>query len=281
MRTVKAYSGVNPIIYQSAGTVRYMSAVARENYGLWVAGYYHGYNPIYGYNPYSLPYSTGAWKNVAMFQYTSTGRIVGWSGNLDLNVFYGSRATWDAYARSIGSSSMVIHHATDPVIPKKVITATNSCVVVRSGDTVSAIAASHGGSVSEWSVPSGNRNLIYPGQTVCRKTYTQRSVATSGSVSQYTVRSGDTLSGIASAHGTTYTALAALNGIGNPNMIYVGQVLRMSGSTHVSTSTHTCVVVRNGDTLSSIAMTHGGSVSRWRVPSGNRNLIYPGQTVCR
>ena len=43
----------------------------------------------------------------------------------------------------------------------------------------------------------------------------------------YTVKSGDTLSGIASKHGTTYTKLAKMNGISNPNKIYVGQKIRV------------------------------------------------------
>lgn len=43
----------------------------------------------------------------------------------------------------------------------------------------------------------------------------------------YTVRSGDTLSGIASKYGTTYQKLAQMNGISNPNKIYAGQRLRV------------------------------------------------------
>lgn len=43
----------------------------------------------------------------------------------------------------------------------------------------------------------------------------------------YTVRSGDTLSGIAAKYGTTYQKLAQMNGIANPNKIYVGQKLRV------------------------------------------------------
>lgn len=43
----------------------------------------------------------------------------------------------------------------------------------------------------------------------------------------YTVKSGDTLSGIASKYGTTYTKLAKMNGISNPNKIYVGQKIRV------------------------------------------------------
>ena len=43
----------------------------------------------------------------------------------------------------------------------------------------------------------------------------------------YTVRSGDTLSGIAVKYGTTYQKIVQMNGIANPNKIYVGQKLRV------------------------------------------------------
>lgn len=43
----------------------------------------------------------------------------------------------------------------------------------------------------------------------------------------YTVVAGDTLSGIAAKHNTTYQALAAHNGIKNPNLIHVGQKIRI------------------------------------------------------
>ena len=41
----------------------------------------------------------------------------------------------------------------------------------------------------------------------------------------YTVKKGDTLSGIAKKYGTTVNKLVLLNGIKNPNKIYAGQVL--------------------------------------------------------
>lgn len=41
----------------------------------------------------------------------------------------------------------------------------------------------------------------------------------------YTVKSGDTLSGIAAKYGTDYRTLAKANGLANPNVIYPGQVL--------------------------------------------------------
>lgn len=43
----------------------------------------------------------------------------------------------------------------------------------------------------------------------------------------HTVQAGETLSYIASKHNTTYTAIAKLNGIKNPDMIYAGQKLRI------------------------------------------------------
>lgn len=43
----------------------------------------------------------------------------------------------------------------------------------------------------------------------------------------YLVKRGDTLSGIASKHGTTWKKLQAMNGIRNPNKIYAGQRIRV------------------------------------------------------
>lgn len=48
-------------------------------------------------------------------------------------------------------------------------------------------------------------------------------------MSTYTVRSGDTLSAIASKNHTTVAALASLNHIANPNRINVGQVIKLPG----------------------------------------------------
>ena len=52
----------------------------------------------------------------------------------------------------------------------------------------------------------------------------------SGETTVYVVQRGDTLSAIASRFGTTVQAIASLNGIANPNLIYVGQQLTISGS---------------------------------------------------
>lgn len=57
-------------------------------------------------------------------------------------------------------------------------------------------------------------------------TTTNPSTSTS-SDTVYIVQKGDTLSGIAARYGTTYQALAQYNGISNPNVINVGQRIRI------------------------------------------------------
>lgn len=46
----------------------------------------------------------------------------------------------------------------------------------------------------------------------------------------YVVKYGNTLSGIANEYSTTYQALAAYNGIANPNLIHVGDKIRIPGT---------------------------------------------------
>lgn len=50
-------------------------------------------------------------------------------------------------------------------------------------------------------------------------------------VTVYTVKKGDTLSRIAAKYGTAYQAIAAYNGIKNPNAIRVGQKIKIPAST--------------------------------------------------
>lgn len=93
----------------------------------------------------------------------------------------------------------------------------------------------------------------------------------------HTVQSGETLSGIAAKYGTTYQSLAAINGIDNPNLIYAGQVLKLTGSAAAS-KTYT---VQSGDTLSGIAAKYGTTYQRLAQINGisNPNVIYPGQVL--
>ncbi len=55
--------------------------------------------------------------------------------------------------------------------------------------------------------------------------YAQRIIPTRTPAGQYTVKSGDTLSKIADAFATTVDEIMAVNNLGDPNMIEVGQQL--------------------------------------------------------
>jgi len=216
---VHARTGVWPMIYVSRAYVSQIPGDVRRNCALWVAQYASN-NPT-GYQ--SSPWNAGA-SGEAMIQYSSHGWLDGYPGFLDLNLFMGERWQWDAYANPANAA-----HVEAPAKPGNGTPSTSpakrsespqcdrSCVVVRPGDTVSKYW-------TDWwnvSVPSGNPSLIYPGQTICHK-----SAAASGSVRTYTVRAGDTLSGIAARYGT---AVANISGYrsGDPNIIYPGEVVRI------------------------------------------------------
>lgn len=94
--------------------------------------------------------------------------------------------------------------------------------------------------------------------------------------STYTVKKGDTLSGIAKKYGTTVNKLVKDNGIKNPNLITVGQKIKVSGS---ATKHYT---VKSGDNLSKIAKNHGISLDKIKKLNPgikNYNLIRPGQKI--
>lgn len=101
----------------------------------------------------------------------------------------------------------------------------------------------------------------------------------------YTVKKGDTLSGIASKYGTTYQKLAEINGISNPNKINAGQVLKINTTSTTSQTTSTSgkvyYTVKRGDTLTSIAKKYGTSVVKLVALNGikNANKIYVDQSI--
>ena len=99
----------------------------------------------------------------------------------------------------------------------------------------------------------------------------------------HVVRVGDTMYSIARTYGTTVAAIAAANGIANPNRIYVGQRLRIpsghSGGPYPGGGG--IYVVRHGDTLSGIARHLGVSLHALIRANGirNPNFIYAGQRL--
>ena len=94
----------------------------------------------------------------------------------------------------------------------------------------------------------------------------------------YTVVRGDTLSSIARRFHTTVSELVRLNNISNPNLIFVGEKLKVPASSTPGTSTYTVV---KGDTLSSIARRFNTSVGTLVALNNisNPNLIVVGQQL--
>lgn len=104
------------------------------------------------------------------------------------------------------------------------------------------------------------------------------------SVGGYTVQPGDTLSVIAASYGVTVDDLIALNGISDPNLLRVGQVLLIPGATGaVPESAVPSGVVRAqpGDTIASVARRLGQEPAVVAALNGvvESERLWPGRPV--
>lgn len=93
--------------------------------------------------------------------------------------------------------------------------------------------------------------------------------APSAKAGTYTVKSGDTLGGIAARHHSSSAAIATANHIANPNALKVGQVLRIPAASAVkkpaarkATVPASRYTVKGGDTLSAISRRTGVPVQQ-------------------
>ncbi len=287
-------AGYTPVLYgyKSFLTAHLDLASIAKTYPLWLAEYPNydvTTSPNYNYFP--------SYDNIGIFQFTSTYKAGGLDGDVDL-----TGITDDGYTGTTTSST-----------GKTTVSTTTTTAAVSAGQTAndtskSSIAAGYtvkvnfsaskwstGESIPSWvkgqsykvSQVSGNNVLLAGIDSWISKSNveilltasTTAKLTSSSSTGYYTVQSGDTLSGIAAKYGTSYQALASLNGIGSPYIIIPGEKLKVSGS--VSSSSVSSYKVVSGDTLSEIASKYGTTVAKLVSLNGlkNANYIYVGQTL--
>lgn len=287
-------AGYTPVLYgyKSFLTAHLDLASIAKTYPLWLAEYPNydvTTSPNYNYFP--------SYDNIGIFQFTSTYKTGGLDGDVDL-----TGITDDGYTGTTTSST-----------GKTTVSTTTTTAAVSAGQTAndtskSSIAAGYtvkvnfsaskwitGQSIPSWvkgqsykvSQVSGNNILLAGIDSWISKsnieilltTSTTAKLTSSSSTGYYTVQSGDTLSGIAAKYGTSYQALATLNGIKSPYIIIPGEKLKVSGS--VSSSSTSSYKVVSGDTLSEIASKYGTTVAKLFSLNGlkNANYIYVGQTL--
>ena len=210
VRRVIERAGIKPLIYSMASRYAQVAAVAKKlDCGLWVAEY-ADMNPT-GYQAH--PWREGAY-GCAIRQYASTGRLNGWGGDLDLNIAYMTRDQWAKYVNLGGKPAAAPAPSKPAPAPAR-----------KSEDTIAAEVIA-----GKWGNGQDRVNRLkqagYNPATIQAKVNAKLG-ASKPAARTYTVRAGDNLSAIAAKYGTTYQALAAKNGISNPNLIYPGQVLKI------------------------------------------------------
>lgn len=234
---VIARTGVFPMIYAPASRYNQVAEVAkRHNCGLWIAQYADR-NPT-GYQ--NTPWNEGAYT-CAIRQYSGSGRLNGWNGDLDLDKFYGSL---DDFRKYYGSSSSA---------PSKPSTSGPSGTTLQ---LATWTMEGQYGNGADRKKNLGSRydevqnfinhiasadvntlvNEVYAGmygdgltrQTVLGSRYDEvQGAINANSAQYYTVQSGDNLGKIAIQFGTTVDQLVAWNNIANPDLIYAGQTIRV------------------------------------------------------
>ena len=199
MDEVKRLSGKEVVVYSNTYDATYVfnSEVAREP--LWVAQY-----------GVSEPQDNRHWENWVGYQYSSTGRVSGINGNVDLDQF-----TDDILLETTEK----VPDVEDPKCDKE----DRILYKVRSGDTLADIAIKYNSSINHLAEINNiqNPNLIFVDEII------NVSCNLDNSDDYYTIKRGDTLSEIARQFDTTVEELVVKNDIINQNLIYAGDRLRI------------------------------------------------------
>ena len=196
-----------------------------KNYGLQVVNY-----PTLGgimvWQKGSLSSRDGAGHVAIVERIDSANQIYTSESSYRGSAFYNATRTNSNGRWGMGSAYTFRGCIVNPAIgdihyvePSKLTTYT-----VQAGDTLNGIASKYGTTYQELARINNisNPNVIYPGQVIKINGGTVEKI--------YTVKSGDTLSGIANKYGTTWQNIYNNNRdiIGsNPNLIKPGQVLKI------------------------------------------------------
>lgn len=252
------------VVYSDAYNARTVfSRELASTYPLWIAEYDVG-----------IPSSTGNWEEWIGFQYSDRGRIDGIDGNVDLDNFRD-----DIFLSDTGEIPKPEPEPEPEPIPEPE-DYNNIYYIVKKGDTLTRIALWYNTTVEELVRLNNIKNpdLIYIGQrlliSVSDDPNKQKEV-------KYTVKRGDTLYKIANRYGITVNEIVELNNIKNPNLIYVGQILRIPLDTSTNQMQTVYYRVRRGDRLWRIAKMYRTTVNNIARLNGitNPNLIYAGQVL--
>lgn len=288
MRRIKQ-AGYTPMYYSykpfTLQYVYYQQILAEFPNSLWMAAY-----PNYNVTPSPVWSVFPSMEGVAIYQFTSTYVAGGLDGNIDL-----TGITDNGYNGAIKDDDGKVTVKPDtetPAIDQGQQANETPKNDIKAGFKVkvnfSASTWATGQAIPQWvkgnsytvKEVSGTKVLLDGIMSWINRKDVEILQTTSvapSTASIHVVQSGETLSGIATKYGTTYQALASLNGLANPNYIYVGQQLKVSGTASASR----VYVVLSGDNLSTIAQKLGTTYSSLAQKNGiaNPNLIYPGQKL--
>lgn len=95
-------TGVVPVAYMNGNALNMKDwqPLVDLGCGLWIANYYFGYEKV-SFNdadPDKHMSNPREFGTAAMWQFTSSGRLEGYDGNLDLDIAFMTKEAWDLYA---------------------------------------------------------------------------------------------------------------------------------------------------------------------------------------
>lgn len=255
LERVEEKSSKEVVIYSDAYNARVtFGEELASRYPIWIAEY-----------GVEEPESNGKWDTWIGFQYSNMGDISGISSRVDL----------DYYTQGIFLSDSSQIPKPEKPVPQPDDTEE---IIIKRGDTLSDLAIEYGTTVDRLVELNNiaNPNLIFAGNTLLVPINDGKKQTVT-----YTVKRGDTLSGIAKKYGVSVQQLINANNIKNPNLIYVGQILTIPTESNIHDMNHILYTVRRGNSLYQIARMYNTSIAQIvrlnRIK--NPNLIYAGEIL--